>query len=334
MNAGAAGAVSEGTMLTLFTAPKAFRGHIGIIQANAIRSWTSLGSDVEVLLVGEEPGLAEAAEAFAVRHLSVSDRAESGAPSLPSVFAAARQAARHPFLCYLNADILLLDDFLPAVGLVTRRLEQFLVIGQRWDLDVTEPLAFGSGWEAKLRDRVGASGRYHRPVGSDYFVFPRDQYPDLPDFTIGRSAWDNWMIYDGRRRRIPVIDASQVITVVHQNHDYSHLPGGAPHHRHPESLRNLEIAGGREVVFRLEDADWRLSPEGPVRKGRRDWRYPRRWEADLMIRFGPGRLARLVRLIFRPRLALRRRKPTSRGEQGPSRRPAEEISASRARGDK
>ena len=48
-------------MLTLFTAPKPFRGHIGLIQANAIRSWMALAPDIEVLLVGDEPGLAEAA---------------------------------------------------------------------------------------------------------------------------------------------------------------------------------------------------------------------------------------------------------------------------------
>jgi hypothetical protein len=102
----------------------------------------------------------------------------------------------------------------------------------------------------EARRESACPGRLHRPVGSDYFVFPTRQYADLPDFIIGRSGWDNWMIYDGRRRRIPVIDASRAITAVHQNHDYSHLPGGRPHYRHPESVRNLGIAGGREVVYR------------------------------------------------------------------------------------
>jgi hypothetical protein len=108
------------------------------------------------------------------------------------------------------------------------------------------------------------------------------------------------MIYDGRRRRIPVVDASESITVVHQDHDYAHLPSGAPHHRHPESERNVRLAGGREVVFRLEDADWRLSSAGPVRKRFFEYRYPRRWETDLTVRLGPGRAVRLVRMALRP----------------------------------
>jgi hypothetical protein len=107
------------------------------------------------------------------------------------------------------------------------------------------------------------------------------------------------MIFDARRRRIPVVDASGVITVVHQNHDYSHLPGGRSHHRHPESLRNVSVAGGREVIFRLEDADWHFVEGRLARKSLRDWHYPRKWEADLIAALGPGKAARWVRAVFR-----------------------------------
>jgi len=49
-------------LITLFSAPKPFTDlHIAMIQRNAIKSWTLL-SDVEVILLGEETGLAEAAK--------------------------------------------------------------------------------------------------------------------------------------------------------------------------------------------------------------------------------------------------------------------------------
>ena len=55
-------------MLTIFTAPKPFTNpHIDLIQRNAIRSWVALGPEVEVLLIGEEEGLAEAARELGVR---------------------------------------------------------------------------------------------------------------------------------------------------------------------------------------------------------------------------------------------------------------------------
>ena len=37
-------------MLTLFTTAKAFTGHSEIIQRNALKSWTLLHPDVEIIL--------------------------------------------------------------------------------------------------------------------------------------------------------------------------------------------------------------------------------------------------------------------------------------------
>jgi hypothetical protein len=43
-------------MLTIFSTPKPFHGHSGIIQRNALKSWTLLHPDVEVILFGIEDG--------------------------------------------------------------------------------------------------------------------------------------------------------------------------------------------------------------------------------------------------------------------------------------
>ena len=48
-------------MLTMFTIPKAFRGDFDIIQKNAIRSWTLLRPECEIILFGNEEGTAEMA---------------------------------------------------------------------------------------------------------------------------------------------------------------------------------------------------------------------------------------------------------------------------------
>jgi hypothetical protein len=55
------------SFLTIFTAPKPFTNpHIAVIQRNAIQSWLHLGTEVDVILVGEEEGLAQAAQEFGV----------------------------------------------------------------------------------------------------------------------------------------------------------------------------------------------------------------------------------------------------------------------------
>jgi hypothetical protein len=108
------------------------------------------------------------------------------------------------------------------------------------------------------------------------------------------------MIYKARHDSVPVIDASDAVTVVHQNHDYGHLPGGEPHYRHPESTRNIELAGGYEMMFRLRDADWKISPEGIRKKWAKDWEPIRRIEADLISYFGPGLTSKTIHMLFHP----------------------------------
>jgi hypothetical protein len=112
------------------------------------------------------------------------------------------------------------------------------------------------------------------------------------------------MMYKARHSGWPLIDASEAITAIHQEHDYAHLPGGQPHYRHPESNRNIELAGGLETMFRLRDADWVIAADELRRKKRGEWEWLRKIEADLIAAVGAGFLARLIRMLFHPRDAL------------------------------
>jgi len=56
-------------LLTIFSIPKAFAGHNGIIQNNAIQSWVRLSPACQVILFGDDPGVAEAARRFGVVHV-------------------------------------------------------------------------------------------------------------------------------------------------------------------------------------------------------------------------------------------------------------------------
>jgi hypothetical protein len=126
-------------------------------------------------------------------------------------------------------------------------------------LDVTSPLDFSAGWQERLKSKVKSQGSLHRPAGSDYFLFPLTSYLQIPPFTIGRAGWDNWMIYHARKSGFPAIDATPDVLIIHQNHDYSHLPGGKPHYDHPETDENIRLAGGRPMTrFTLLDTDARL----------------------------------------------------------------------------
>ena len=274
------------TLLTLFSAPKPFTNpHIAMIQRNAIRSWTLL-YDVEVILLGEETGLAEAARELGVKHIPNVARNESGVPLISSMFQLAREHSDSDLLCIVNADMILMDDFIEAAKHVKSQRSKFVLLSQRWDLDVTQPLEFANDWQDKLRSMAYAVGSLHRPAGSDFFLFPKSCYQDIPNFTIGRAGWDNWMIYKARKEGWAVIDCTPSVMIVHQNHDYSHLPDGKSHHEHPETNENIRLAGGQaNVRYTILDATHQLADGKLIRPKMTSLRLTRKLELFLRAIF-------------------------------------------------
>ena len=247
------------SFLTIFSAPKPFTNpHIATIQRNALQSWLHLGDEVEVILIGDELGLADAAIEAGVPLLDQVARTDSGTPLVSSIFSLARLHSHSPLLAYVNADMLFLPDFVQAAKTISAQTEKFLIIGQRWDLDQHSLLDFSNGWVSRLQADIRQRGRLHTPSGSDYFIFPRSLFTEMPDFAIGRAGWDNWMIYFARRQGWSVIDATPSILAIHQDHDYSHLPGGQPHYNHAESRQNEILAGGANKLFMVLDSDRQL----------------------------------------------------------------------------
>ena len=270
------------SLITLFSAPKPFTDpHIATIQHNAVRSWTLL-PDVDVILLGEETGLAEAARDLGVKHIPHVERNANGTPLISSMIELARENSSSDLLCIINADMILMSDFLEAARKTFQRRGTFVLLSQRWDLDVTEPIEFTGDWQGRLRSTVHRQGSLHRPAGSDFFLFPRSCYTAIPDFTIGRAGWDNWMIYKARREGWPVIDCTPSVMIVHQNHDYSHLPGGKPHYEHPDTNENIRLAGGQaNIRYTILDATHQLVDGTLVRPKMTSQRFTRKLELFL-----------------------------------------------------
>ncbi len=244
------------SFLTIFTAPKPFTDpHINIIQRNAIQSWTYLGEDVEVLLMGNEDGMAEVAAEYGVRHFPDVACSEKGIPLIGSMFELARKVSDSPILAIVNTDVLLLPDFVETARHVLNQKDKFMLAGQRWDLGVTTPIDFGDGWSEKLKQDTLSRGKLHELSGSDYFLFPPKVYKSIPNFTIGRAGWDNWMIYHAVKQPWPAVNASSSIMVVHQDHNYAHLPGGVAHYKVDETFENVDLAGGYKHMYTLIEMD-------------------------------------------------------------------------------
>ena len=244
--------------LTLFAIPNAFEGHTGVIQTNAIQSWARLDG-CEVVLFGEEAGLAEAAARLRVRRVPDLARNDRGTPMVSDAFRWIQGVATAPAVAYVNSDIMFTSDIVAAAEFLAQSgLREWLVVGQRRDLDVSELLPFSEGWEARLRADVSARAQPHGVSGIDYFLFPRGWSVEFPPLAVGRPGWDNWLIYRARALGIPVIDASASVLCIHQNHPSRYRSFEL------EARRNSRAAGGYYNMATLRDADWRLEtlPDG------------------------------------------------------------------------
>ena len=250
-------------MITLFAIPKPYTGSTAVIQRNALKSWTRLGPAVEILLLGSDEGVAEAAARAGARHVEDIETTEFGTPLLSSAFALAREASTRRLLAYVNADVMLLPDFPDAIQRI--RPASFLCLGRRWNVDLDTPFDFGPGYEKRLGALAHGHGELAPPDAIDYFVFDRaGPLTALPPFVVGRPGWDNWMIYRARRLRIPVIDATRAITAIHPRHGYEHVPKGTGALWYgPEADANFELIKGLER-FQTRHATRMLTPVGAI----------------------------------------------------------------------
>jgi len=246
-------------VITFFTIPKPWTGEAATLQENAIGSWRALGC--RVLLLGDEPGVADAAVRLGAEHVPSVARNEYGTPLLDSAFAQAHAAARGDALCFANADIVLAGDFTAAADAVLAALRPVLMIGESWDTPVPASLVFDEGWETRL-----APGRKRGAGALDWFVFTHDLFTEIPPFAVGRAAFDNWLVWAARDAGAPVVDATRRVHAVHQAHGYGHVAGGfATTRSGPEVEANWRLIGGKDRVYTRYDATHVLTRNG-VRK--------------------------------------------------------------------
>jgi hypothetical protein len=278
------------TPVTIFATPKRFEGHVEVIQRNAIGSWMRLNPRPEILLFGTESGAAEIAREFGLRHIPGVQCNDWGTPLVSDLFARAESVSSSPALCYVNADILLFDDFMQAVARVHSWDQRFLMVGRRTDLDIKASIDFQQpDWAAQIRQRAQQEGRLQIARSIDYFAFARGLYPAMPPLAIGRFWWDNWLLWKARSLGAGVVDASRAVLVVHQNHDYSHTTYGPSKEEmmaSAECIRNARLTcEGNDYddgffwryAYTIDDATFKLTPRGIETNPRHLWKQVKRF---------------------------------------------------------
>jgi len=212
----------ESRLLTIFSAPKAFKGHVGIIQQNAIRSWLSLRPKPKVILFCNEEGAAEALRGVDAELISDVETNSFGTPLLSSMFRQADRLAASDVVAFVSADIILTRRTMDAARIAADWAPRFLLVAQRHDVDVRQLMEFDGPWEERWAAGAVARGKLHSPGAVDLFIYRKGQYEHMPPFAIGRTSYDNWLLWNTVASGIPLIDATSFVTLIHQNHDYLH----------------------------------------------------------------------------------------------------------------
>lgn len=254
---------TESKGVTIYAAPKAFIGHTAIIQKNAIRSWVRLTPRPEIILLGDEEGIAEMAQEVNALHIPDLARNEFGTPLLDDLIYTATSMARNDTLAYVNSDIILFDDFMSGIAKARAVHNEMLLIGRRWDMNVVEEINFDDpGWRQTLLDDMAKNGFLHFETGIDYFVHNKGLWVGMPPFALGRCAWDNWLVGSPLSMGKAVIDTTEYITAIHQDHGYAHGGGRKKVFEGVEAQRNKAMA--QSVLGFTSDAVRYMTSDGEV----------------------------------------------------------------------
>jgi hypothetical protein len=256
-------ATADSPLLTIFSAPKAFQGHVGIIQENAIRSWLSLRPKPKIILFCNEAGTADVLRGLNVELVNDVETNAHGTPLVSNMFSQADTLATSDVLAFVSADIILTNRTMDAARIAMDWAPRFLLVAQRHDVDVRRLLEFDDQWEERWATGAVAGGKLHSPGAVDLFMYPRGQYEHMPPFAIGRTSYDNWLLWSTVASGIPLIDATDFVTLIHQNHDYGHA-------------QKVDVWDGEEArenrrwvkhwtnFYSIAHATWTLNTDGQI----------------------------------------------------------------------
>jgi hypothetical protein len=273
--------------LTVVSLPKAFRDIYGVIQTNAIRSWSRL-SGGSVILFGDEEGTAEIVHSIPnATHCSTVERNRFGTPLINYLFSQSSVMADTNWMAYANCDIILPPDLPALVDRIASQIHgPFVLAGRRWNINMDELIDFEDPkWFEKLDGRFKDDRTLYGTAGMDLFVFPPHFYDDMPPFPIGwpGAKYDNWLVWYACHRQIPIVDITDATTIYHQNHP---LVGGAIHdEKWKEHRISLKLLGGYGRSYDIRDTTHIALANGTVIR--------RAWSVKMI----PVKLKRWVQIL-------------------------------------
>lgn len=283
------------------------------MQLAAFRSWKKHFPKARILLFGQEQGTQKVCSDLGLESAGpVRVEKQSGAALVSDMFQKVSKRTRD-LLCFVNSDIFLGKGGSQVVSILENTTGPFLASGRRYCLSPFQPGSADK--EESLEAEWSQNPRWGHKSALDYFIFRGIDFTEMPDFTIGHCAWDNWMMWHARKKNIKVLDLSLVLRAYHFDHDYAYSRGNSSLVERAGELeaRNLELLGNEARRFHIGHSTHFLQRNKiRKRKGLAVWK--RRLDNFRLNHPKAGKVVSILQRIFHP-LFKQWEKATNKREQ-------------------
>lgn len=203
-----------------------------MIQRNTLAAFAALGPQVEMTVFTTSEQVERLCDELGPGVTCSRDFRSNvhGTPLLKSMFLSVERRTKAPFYGYLNADILFDGVLLKALRTVQRGIKtgilhsRVLIVGRRTNfdmplsLDADSPLVINGKDDLPRVRAMAARGRLFQTDAQDFFFIHRNSFnwKKIPDFVIGRLAYDNWLVDHAYHDNLDRVDISRTVYAVHQ----------------------------------------------------------------------------------------------------------------------
>lgn len=204
-------------MLTIVSTCKPLTGEFYTEHYNAIMSWKNLRIKPNIIIVGNDAGVAEFCAQHNIKHIPEVRKLNNKRPLVNDIIKKAYENSNDDYFAYINADIILMDDFSDTFETFIKQyghVNSFLLTAIRYNVDNFHLLDFKSDWQNDVIKTF--KGYYEKPCAIDMFVHKRDNYLDMPDFPVGVYLFDTWMINKGISNFDMSVDITPTCKIYHQ----------------------------------------------------------------------------------------------------------------------
>lgn len=181
---------------------------------HAIESWLKLKPKPRITLLGRRTDIYEYKTHFLSSPINMNHKVDTtflGVPLFNSIFNIANSSTDADIAVVINADIILLQDFMNTLNKISVSYSDYLVSAAKIDVDNVNTLS-----NSVLHTIGGMDVWAWNLNGSKLFDSA------MPCFIYGRGKYDNWFTHETiTARRRQVIDVTETASIIHQRHtDY------------------------------------------------------------------------------------------------------------------